>query len=115
MAKVFLNSNVCNYKKSKIFLFYYKAFDTGGTLNQHLITHSKETPYMCFICGRSFNRSGTLRIHILRHGDAKPYQCSVCEKHFKCHSDLLRHAKVHGEKPFECELCGKRLSSTTAI
>ncbi|XP_037816626.1 zinc finger protein 62 homolog [Lucilia sericata] len=92
-----------------------KVFDANSTLNQHLISHSQETPYLCTICGKSFNRSGSLKQHILRHGNVKPFKCSICSKSFKCLPDQLKHMYIHKKKRNQCNLCGVRLASLTAM
>ncbi|XP_046801882.1 zinc finger protein 836-like [Lucilia cuprina] len=92
-----------------------KVFDANSTLNQHLISHSQETPYLCTICGKSFNRSGSLKQHILRHGHEKPFKCYICSKSFKCLPDQIKHMYIHKKKRYQCNLCGVRLASLTAI
>ena len=61
-------------------------------------------------CKKIFNDKGAFRKHQLTHGE-KLYQCKVCGKKFLDNSKLRRHSLVHsGEKPFRCDICNKKFS-----
>ena len=59
-------------------------------LSQHQMTHSKEKPHQCEVCGMSFSMVKNLRRHMRKHDFlAKKYKCQV----EKCQFSSLRADK----------------------
>lgn len=41
------------------------------------------------------------------HAGGRPHQCQLCQKTFIFKFDLNRHMKIHAERGFSCEKCGR--------
>lgn len=80
---------------------------------------SKEGKFLCSFsaCGKKFLDQGSLRKHQSIHGE-RQFVCQIegCDRKFLDNSKLRRHMLVHtvsamqGEKPYKCEICGKKFS-----
>eukprot|EP00826_Nyctotherus_ovalis_P053951 TRINITY_DN7041_c0_g2_i5.p3 TRINITY_DN7041_c0_g2~~TRINITY_DN7041_c0_g2_i5.p3 ORF type:complete len:114 (-),score=17.24 TRINITY_DN7041_c0_g2_i5:527-868(-) len=44
-----------------------KSFVTRGHLKSHLMTHTREKPFICVRCGKAYSRAGRLVIHTRTH------------------------------------------------
>ncbi len=51
-------------------------------LKDCLNVHTKDKPYVCYLCGRSFGRMDALKVHQKRHNGVKDHACSECGKTF---------------------------------
>ncbi len=73
----------------------------------------------CIICLQKFATKEDLKQHRLSHGDKEKWSCNVnnCKRIFSSHWKYHDHCvKAHNiKKPFQCDICGKRLSSFTIL
>ncbi|KAG9344682.1 hypothetical protein JZ751_010368 [Albula glossodonta] len=78
-----------------------------------------EVTYRCATCSQTFANRCNLKIHERHvHSDERLFPCDVCGKAFKRKKDVKRHCRqVHegGGDRHVCSVCGKSLSSKTAL
>ncbi|KAJ8384056.1 hypothetical protein AAFF_G00211880 [Aldrovandia affinis] len=78
-----------------------------------------QVTYRCDTCGQTFANRCNLKVHERHvHSNERLFPCDVCGKAFKRKKDVRRHSKqVHegGGERHACPVCGKSLSSKTAL
>ncbi|KAM4824913.1 uncharacterized protein RHO17_000902 [Thomomys bottae] len=64
--------------------------------------------FPCTACERVFGKLSALIKHQKIHWEKPPYECEACGKAFWYDSHFQDHRRIHsGEKPFKCQQCGQ--------
>ena len=72
-------------------------------------------PFRLLRYGESFRRSERLMCR-MTHQKENPSKCSVCGKCFGRSRSLVQHQRIHtGEKPFKCLNCGKSFTTPPTL
>jgi hypothetical protein len=111
-GKKYYNSKSCSYENCE--------FKTSS--KQELDNHTRkvhlnlpiEKNHVCTICGNSYNKVTILNNHIKAvHQGEKPYECETCGKAFARKQKMKEHMLIHtGDASWMCPLCGKSMTNS---
>lgn len=73
------------YSASNALIFVLLA---STQLKKHMMVHTGEKPYSCWICGQSFRRKETRDTHVRYHTRERSFGCKVCDKKYISKSHL---------------------------
>ncbi|XP_039994504.1 zinc finger protein 45-like [Xiphias gladius] len=87
-----------------------KSFSSNHHLTNHAFRmHSKDTGFLCAVCGMTLESTESLDVHLKSHKGSKC--CHVCGKHCNSTTALAEHMASHtGVKLHRCHVCGKECS-----
>ncbi|XP_013417644.1 myoneurin [Lingula anatina] len=96
----------CNFKATK-----------RQNLKNHMLTHTREKPHQCEICGTAFSMVKNLRRHSSLHTTVRPFKCDICDFSTTRMDKLREHLmKSHsiGEPPKKRQTLEQKYGGTTA-
>ena len=83
----------------------------GGVNNERVclpqVTHTKDMPYTCNLCGQSYPTRYRYQIHLKRHSGVKEHQCQYCDKAYYTVGKLNEHKRKHHKSQFAKEQADK--------
>ena len=99
-----------------------KVISSSANLKTHMIlkhAEGDEGNYKCLSCNKGFIRLCDLNNHKQGHNGSQRklnqhFKCK-CSRKFVSIEKLLRHQKIHEEKPFACQSCGFRTSTNSLL
>ncbi|XP_069464366.1 GDNF-inducible zinc finger protein 1 isoform X2 [Ambystoma mexicanum] len=80
--------------------------------------HSSERRFPCELCGKKFKRKKDIKRHILQvhEGGGERHFCQVCGKGLSSKTALRLHERTHtGDRPYGCTQCEARFSQPSAL
>lgn len=95
-----IESTICD------FYFIFKFLIHIYSLQNHLMTHTGNMPFLCPKCPRKFTARNKLKIHMMRHNGIKNFTCPHCGLQKTTMPELRIHMNYHTkEKMYPCSFC----------
>lgn len=93
-----------------------RKFFWKPTLKRHMLVHSNEKQFLCYICGKEYSAADSFWYHVKRHEGKRPYLCTYCGKSYKQGIHLKYHMHSHTQKrPFKCSKCNRAYLGPTQL
>ena len=84
-----------------------EAFEDRTSLQNHQANEHNWKIFQCIDCDIWFPTDKLFDKHNQVHSKGRPYNCNRCLNSFTDYKNLTHHLKIHGEKKFSCDVCGK--------
>lgn len=97
-----------------------KSFMQSHHLANHKTTHTGESKFLCFKCGKEFKQDCNLKAHLKAHeaDGRRLFTCDYldCGKTFRISSAFRSHQKVHeNDNQCQCPECGKTFKQRSSF
>lgn len=80
---------------------------TKETHNKDANYHVWSNKFYCYVCKRKFPSRENFQSHMHMHNEHTEHLCATCGIIFKSFIKLRGHMRIHEERTYTCEECGK--------
>ncbi|GJQ82785.1 putative DNA binding protein [Trypoxylus dichotomus] len=93
-----------------------RKFSWKPTLKRHMLVHSNEKRFLCYICGKEYSAADSFWYHLKSHQGQRPFLCTCCGKSYKQAIHLKYHMHSHtGKRQFNCTKCNRAYLGPTQL
>ena len=92
-------------------------FKTKNEFVKHSQKHTEKLPHQCKDCMEGFLKASEYKEHCNKvHNNDRPFECLVCGKRLSSMGILKNHSGIHsGNRPFHCTACNKSFLTKTNL